>query len=118
MSTKAKRIYKDEQTYVNREPRFIRASDVLKEGRDREPDVIPHNTMRFDVHMSHVYGIFDDGDVTKDQIALAIRTAIIKAIDDTIGTGLDGIPIPGGAMVFSEPHSVMLHRETISFDLS
>lgn len=118
MSTKTKRIYEDEKTYVNRELRFVCASDLLEEGRDWEPHVIPHNTMRFDVQLAYVYGIFEDGDVTKDQIVEAIRTAIIKAVDDTIGKGLDGIPIPGGAMVFDEPHSMMLHRETISFDLS
>ena len=119
MSTETKRIYEDEKTYVNREMKFVLASDLMKEDpRDREPDVMPHNTMRFDVQLSFFYGILDDGDVTKEQVVEAIRTAIIKAVDDTIGKGLDGVPIPGGAMVFDEPHSVMLHRETISFDLS
>lgn len=118
MSETTKRIYEDEKSYVNRPMRFVLASDVLTEDHDREPNVIPHNTMRFDVHMGHVYTFFVDGTVTKEQIAEAIRKAIIKAVDDTLGKGLDGIPIPGGEMVFQEPHSVMLHRETISFDLS
>lgn len=114
-----KRIYEDEKTYVNKELRFVSAIDLLKEPRsEREPDVIPHNTMRFDVHMGHIFEILDDGDVTKEQIAEAIRKAIIQAVDDTAGKGLDGIPIPGGAMVFQETRSVMLHRETISFDFS
>jgi hypothetical protein len=113
-----KRIYEDEKTYVNRKVRIVSMDDLMKEDRQREPEVIPHNTMRFDVHLSHVYGILDDGDVTKEQIATAIRKAIIKAVEDTLGEGLDGIPIPGGAMTFQEPDSVMLHREMISFDFS
>ena len=112
MSTDAKRVYEDEKTYVNREM----WDEVLSD--DREPEVIPHNTLRFDVHLAYVYTFLDEGMVTKEKIATAIRGAIIQAVDNTLGTGHDGVPIPGGATVRKAVHSVMLHRESISFDLS
>jgi hypothetical protein len=74
--------------------------------------------MRFDVSLAWIQPMLDDGDVDKNELAEAIRESIIKAVDLVIGKGLDGIPIPGGAAVLTEPKSRMLHRETISFDLS
>jgi hypothetical protein len=77
-----------------------------------------HNTMRFDVQLAWIQLMLDDGDVSKSDIAEAIRAAIVKAVDEVLGTGLDGRSIPGGAFILPEPTSKMLHRETIAFDLS
>lgn len=111
-------VYADEKSYINRKSQIVAAAELMNADCQREPDVIPHNTMRFDVSLGHVYAMLDEGMVTKDQIVLAIRKAIVKAVDDTLGKGLDGVPIPGGADIIIEPDSVMLHRETIAFDLS
>ncbi len=113
-----KRHYADEAEYLKEKPlRFWTAGEVAA-NPSREPDVITHNTMRFDVHLAHVYAFLDDGTQTKDRIAEAIRKAIIKAVDDTLGVGLDGVPIPFGGESIIYAETVMLHRECVSFDLS
>lgn len=117
---KPKAEYADEQYLVdesNKPPRFIRA-DQVDLSDDRNPSVIPHNTMRFDVHMGSIYGIFDDGVVTKERLAEIISEAIQEAVEATIGEALDGVPIPGGIDRHIYPKSLMLHREMLSCDLS
>lgn len=112
--------YPDEQYLVdekNKPPRFIRG-DQVDLSDDRNPSVIPHNTMRFDVHMGSIYGIFDDGVVTKESLAEIISEAIQEAVEATIGEALDGVPIPGGIDRHIFPKSLMLHREMLSCDLS
>jgi hypothetical protein len=74
--------------------------------------------MRFDVHLSWIQPMLDDGDIDKSVLIEAIRNGIINAVDDVVVKGLDGRPIPGGAMVTPVIRSQMLHRETIHFDLS
>lgn len=113
-------VYPDEQFLVDQlsQPMKFRSVSDIDMSDDRAPGVIPHNTMRFDVHMGHVYAIFDDGDVTKEQLAKAISDAIVEAVEKTLGTGMDGRPIPGGIGRFVCKKSVMLHRETLSCDLS
>jgi hypothetical protein len=112
--------YPDEQFLVdqmNGEIRFRRASEIdLSDGR--QPEVMPHNTMRFDVHMASVYAIFDDGETTKEDVAKIISDAIVQAVNKALGPGLDGRPIPGGLSRNVHTKSVMLHRETLSCDLS
>jgi len=113
-----KRVPIDEQSYVNRKPEFIRAADLMKADVHREPGVIPHNTMRFDVQLASIYAMLDDDLVTVEAIVNQIRKAIIQAVEETVGVGLDGCAIPGGAMIMPVRDSVMLHREAICFDLS
>ena len=112
------RHYADEAEYVKEKPLQFWSAWDRAENPSREPDVIPHNTMRFDVHLAHVYAFLDDGIQTKERIAEAIRKAIIKAVDETLGTGLDGTPIPFGGNSIVYQNTVMLHRECVSFDLS
>lgn len=90
----------------------------MSDEQEIESRVIPHNTMRFDVHLAHIQPMIDDGDVNVAELSDAVRNAIIATIELVVGRGLDGRPIPGGAMILSEPETKMLHRETISFDLS
>lgn len=108
-------ILADEIVHANRKRGPLTLDEVLT--YDLTGDVILHNTMRFDVNLAHVQVILDEGDVDKTQIVEAIRSAIIDAVDRVLGVGLDGRPIPGGATFFDVKQSVMLHRETISFDL-
>ena len=110
--------YADEAEYLKEKPLRFWTAGELAANPSREPDVITHNTMRFDVHLAHVYAFLDDGTQTKDRIAEAIRKAIIKAVDDTLGVGLDGVPIPFGGESIIYAETVMLHRECVSFDLS
>jgi hypothetical protein len=77
-----------------------------------------HNTLRFDIQLAHVQPMIDDGDVSLEEIVNAIRSAIDRAVDESVGSGLDGIPIPGGMMSFPVKGSQMLHREQITYDLS
>jgi hypothetical protein len=120
MTDTPKAKYSDEQILVDRmngEIRLILASEIdLSE--DRQPEVMPHNTMRFDVHMASVYAIFDDGETTKEEVANIISDAIVQAVNKALGTGLDGHPIPGGLSRDVHTKSIMLHRETLSCDLS
>ena len=116
--TDKKRNYADEAEYVKERPLQILNVWEWDANPSHEPDVITHNTMRFDVHLAHVYAFLDDGTQTKETIAEAIRKAIIKAVDDTLGVGLDGVPIPFGGESIIYPETVMLHRECVSFDLS
>ena len=85
---------------------------------DFSGEVMLHNTMRFDVQLAYIQPILDDGDIEKDELIKAIREAITREVDRVVGQGLDGKTIPGGAFVIPVSKSKMLHRETISFDLS
>jgi hypothetical protein len=76
------------------------------------------NTMRFDVNLYCIRFMLADGVVEKETIVEAIRNAIAQAVDDVLGRGLDGIPIPFGPQVEFVTKSKMLHREKILFDLS
>ena len=76
------------------------------------------NTMRFDVALHCIRFMLEDGVVEKEAIVEAIRSSIVQAVDDVLGRGLDGIPIPFGPQVEPVLKSRMLHRETILFDLS
>jgi hypothetical protein len=120
MTDTPKAKYHDEQFLVdkmNGPPRFILASEIDM-SEDRQPGVMPHNTMRFDVHMASVYAIFDNGETTKEDVAKIISDAIVQAVNKALGPGLDGRPIPGGLSRYVHKHSVMLHREMLSCDLS
>ncbi len=81
-------------------------------------NVVLHNTMRFDVQLAYIQPILDDY-IDKQEIVDAIRNAIVGAVKTVIGTSLEcGGPLPHAPMVSLVSKSKMLHRETISFDLS
>ena len=80
--------------------------------------VVLHNTMRFDVQMSHVGVLLDDSGIDKSVLATAIREAIVGAVDKVLGTGLDGIDASQTLLVRPVARSQMLHRETLHFDFS
>ena len=109
-------VLADEMCHESSEPIVRTLAEIM--ATDVSGEVLLHNTMRFDIQMAWIQPILDDGDVTKEDLAAAIRNAIIDAVEQTLGVGLDGTPIPGGASVTPVPRSVMLHRETIHFDLS
>lgn len=106
----------DEACHIDSKPVVISARELLQ--KDFSGDVILHNTMRFDIQLSHVQPMLDNCDFDKMVLAEAIRKAIVTAVEDVIGLGLDGRPIHGGALVSPVLKSKMLHRETIHFDLS
>ena len=106
----------DESCHIDSKPVLISARDLLQ--NDFSGDVILHNTMRFDVQLSHVQPMLDHGDFDKIMLVEAIRKAIVTAVEDVIGIELDGRTINGGAFVSPVLKSKMLHRETIHFDLS
>lgn len=81
-------------------------------------DVIPHNTMRFDVQLCYVHPMIKSGEVSVEVIAADIRKAISEIIERRVGEGLDGVPIPGGVISGVIQPSDMLHREHIYCDLS
>jgi len=106
----------DELCHMNKEPVTLTSFELADYKSNGE--VILHNTMRFDVQLAHVGPMLQCGEVQKADIVNAIRDAIIEAVDDVLGTGLDGTPIPFGGKAEVETKSKMLHRETIMFDLS
>ncbi len=106
----------DESCHIDSKPVSISAKDLLQ--NDFSGDVILHNTMRFDVQLSHVQPMLDNCDFDKTELVNAIRKAIVQTVEDVVGSGLDGLSIPGGASVVPVLKSKMLHRETIHFDLS
>jgi hypothetical protein len=106
----------DEYCHLSGKPIFISGTDLLK--KDFSGNVILHNTMRFDVQLSHVQPMLDNCDFDKTELVNAIRKAIVQTVEDVVGSGLDGLSIPGGASVVPVLKSKMLHRETIHFDLS
>ena len=100
----------------SRQQRIVAASEINLD--DLVPDVLPHNTMRFDVELCHVQQILDEGTVTKDAIAEAIRAAILKAVDETVGVAIKCSSVSKLARAREYRRTVMLHRESICFDLS
>lgn len=104
-------VMQDEKIYLDWKPRIMTIADIL-EMTEQEHRVMPHNTMRFDVQLSYVYGLIDDGDVTKEQIAKEISDAIVQAVEKVCGRGFCG----EGRRVFKS--SMMMHREEINFDFS
>lgn len=120
--SEAEAYYDDEQIYMAEKGLFKTidgwASSFLTGVESKDTEVIPHNTMRFDVHLPHVYAFFNDGVQTKENVADAIRGAILEAIEHTLGKGLDGISLPSPPFCRVFSRSVMLHREMISVDLS
>jgi hypothetical protein len=84
---------------------------------DHTGDVVLHNTMRFDVQLAHVQPMIDDGDVDVAQLAERIREAIIGQLDDDISIG-HGWDLRQQVFVRVAKASRMLHRETITVDLS
>ena len=109
-------MLRDEECHVSREPKMLTARELFE--ADFSGDVMLHNTMRFDVQLSYIQPMIDDGDVSKERLAKAIRDAIIEAVDRVAGKGLDGVSIPGGAHIIPVKGSQMFHRETICFDFS
>ena len=107
---------KDELCHMNKEPVVFSSFELAN--YKSNGDVILHNTMRFDVQLAHIGPMLQCGEVQKTDIVNAIRDAIIEAVDDVLGAGLDCIPVPFGGKAEVEVKSQMLHRETIMFDLS
>ena len=85
---------------------------------DFDRDLIPHNTARFDVQLSYLQPLIDEGDVDVQQLVGRIREAIIGAVEQSLGPLMECEAIPGGAFVQVVEKSAMLHREHIAFDLS
>ncbi len=106
----------DEACHMNESSGPITAAELL--GSDHSGDVMLHNTMRFDVQMAHVQFLLDDEGIDKEVLASVIREAIIGAVDEVLGTGLDGIGVRDSLMVSPVTRSQMLHRETLHFDFS
>lgn len=76
------------------------------------------NEIQFRVRLAYVRQLIADGEVSTPQIVTAIRAAIVKAVEDVLGRGLDGTPIPGGPIVVEQLPEGRLHSELIEFDLS
>jgi hypothetical protein len=103
----------DEACHVRDDFRIYSMSEL--ELKDSSGDVILHNTMRFDVQLAYIQPMLDYGEVDKQELVIAIRNAIVAAVGDVVGDGLDDVPILGACPV---SRSKMLHRETILFDFS
>jgi hypothetical protein len=85
---------------------------------DHSGDVILHNTMRFDVQLAYVQPMLDEGYFQQNTLVEAIRSAVIKAVEDVVGSSIDEKGMQFHPVVMEVRKSKMLHRETISFDLS
>lgn len=84
---------------------------------DFSGQVLLHNTMRFDVQLSHIQPLIDECDVDVVDLATDIWNAIREVIQDRIGAGRDGIHIETGEVI-PVTGSTMLYRASVSVDLS
>lgn len=100
-------VIEDERGYLK--PRGTRR---LSEIDIHEVQIIPHNTMRFDVHMAWIDALLEDQGITKQQLAKVISDAIVAAIDRKLGTPF----VPPSINIHNE--SIMMHRQMISYDFS
>lgn len=85
---------------------------------EADADCSSRSTLRFDIHLAHIGPMLAAGQVKKEDIVRKVREAILQAVDDSVGTGLDGVAIPGGAMIIPTPKTELLHRESVCFNLS
>lgn len=99
---------KDELCHYDEDFKLRSLSEVISD--QSECDVVLHNTMRFDVQLAYFYEIADEVDAK--QLADAIARAIVDVVNEKTGGGF------AGQCHMVEAKSVMLHRETISFDFS
>jgi hypothetical protein len=86
-------------------------------GTDFSGMVMLHNTMRFDVQLSHIQPLIDEGDVDIVEVATDIWNAIRDVIQKRIGEGLDGIPVETSEVI-PVTGSTLLYRASINVDLS
>lgn len=106
--------------------RIYSASELLEQSRLRKEEIAKAprgvgengNEIQFRVRLAYVRQLIADGEVSTPQIVTAIRAAIVKAVDDVLGRGLDGTPIPGEPFVLEQLPEGRLHSELIEFDLS
>ena len=82
----------------------------------KDEQALPHNVIRFDVRMGHVYPMIDEGDLDMSSLIAKLRKAIIDIVNEetewqvatTVVRATGGTGLLGG----------VLHDEEISYDFS
>jgi hypothetical protein len=125
MSAKNEHVLEDETCHLRPTGVVTTLSDLLPalmhdidKGliSDDHGRVIIHNTMRFDVCLPHVHAAIDGGWLDKQMLIENIRAAVIKALQETfIAASIPPVCEPSLSVTRG---TKMLHRETITWELS
>ncbi len=102
-------VIEDERGYLNASDGPKTIEEIINDPKSAH-HVVPHNTMRFDIHMAHIHYLLEEENMTPQQLAMVIKKGIIDAIQLRLNWN------PDGSTILNE--SIMMHREILEYDFS